>query len=63
MISKERIGELGQMLEKVLARYPEADRETVWRILRDLEQTPMERLRRALRLGPYAISRRLPDSK
>lgn len=60
MLTKERIEELGQILEKILARYPDSDRETVWRILRDMEQTPTERLRRALSLGKYAISRRLP---
>lgn len=60
MISPERIEELGRLLEKVLERHPEADRETVWRILRDLEQTPLERLERVLRLGSHAVSRKLP---
>jgi len=32
MTTSERTEELGRLLEKVLARHPEADRETVWRI-------------------------------
>ncbi|MBI3735571.1 hypothetical protein HY256_03550, partial [Candidatus Sumerlaeota bacterium] len=43
-ISPKRIKELGKMLEKVLREHPEADRDTVWRFLRDLEDTPEERL-------------------
>lgn len=60
MITRDRIEELGRLWEKVMARHPEADRETVWLILSDLELPPEERLRRALSLGKYAISRRLP---
>ncbi len=60
VISPERLEELGRMLSKVLERHPETDRETVWRILRDLVEEPLERLQRALRLGEHAVSRRLP---
>ncbi len=60
MISPERMEELSYLLAKVIERHPEADRDTVWRILRDLEEPPIDRLRRALRLGSYAVSRKLP---
>jgi hypothetical protein len=60
MLTPQRAEELGRMLEKVLAKYPEADRDTVFRFLLNLEQPPIERLRRALSFGQYALSKRLP---
>jgi hypothetical protein len=59
MLTEKRAERLGYLLQRVLERHPEADRDTVWRFLRDLELPPVERLRKVLRLGPYAISRRL----
>ncbi|MBI3735217.1 hypothetical protein HY256_01735, partial [Candidatus Sumerlaeota bacterium] len=50
---------LGKMLQKVMREHPDADRDTVWRFLRDLEDTPEEWLWRALRLGRYAVSKKL----
>jgi hypothetical protein len=60
MLTPEQVEKIGQRLEKVLERYPEADRDTVLRFLRNLEDPPIERLRRVLRLGSHAVSRRLP---
>lgn len=57
MITPERADELGKLLAKVLERYPDSDRDTVWRILLDLELTPEERVRRALSLGCWSASR------
>jgi hypothetical protein len=49
MLTQQRVLELGQTLEKILERHPEADRDTVFRFPRNLEDPPIERLRRALR--------------
>jgi hypothetical protein len=56
MLTQERVLELGQTLEKIFERHPEADRDTVFRFLRNLEDPPIERLRRALRRASRAPS-------
>lgn len=56
VLTERRIRELGARLEDIMRRHPEADRDTVWRFLRDLELTPMERLTRALSLGHWSVS-------
>jgi hypothetical protein len=55
MLTQERVDELGRKLKIVLEHYPEADRDTVVRFLRNLEIPPIERMRRALRFGLHPL--------
>jgi hypothetical protein len=55
-----KIQELGEKMRRVLTKYPDADPDTVWHTLLNLEKDPGEHLQRLLQLGKHSLFAKRP---